>query len=214
MKKREGGGDGGCQTSRDMEECSIRLRLCPVCSPMQCVGRKQTNKQTEKHLGNQDNWWSTPGCSEADQTLPSPDPDDSSVLFANAILALSCHFLHGASKPASLSTASRWSKCDTVSRLTKNTLVARGRFKLAWNLDINDSQIHFELAWKDNISCLLISSFKEQKQIKKKSKMQFVKEFPDLQYNAPSKSAEAGFTRSSRSWWIGARALLPGSSCA
>lgn len=66
---------------------------------------------------------------------------------------------------------------QSISCLTKNTLVARDRFKLAWNLDINDSQLHFELAWKDRISCLLISSFKELKHLKKKkkkSKMEFV----------------------------------------
>lgn len=39
---------GGVQTSRDMEECTIRLRLCPVCSPMQREGRNQTNKQTNR----------------------------------------------------------------------------------------------------------------------------------------------------------------------
>lgn len=46
--------------------------------------------------------------------------------------------------------------------------------------------------------------------------MEFAKEFPDLQYNAPSKAAEAGFARSSCSWRMGAGAgaPLPGSSCA
>lgn len=73
------GGRGAYQTSWDMEECAIRLWLCPVCSPNATGGKKK--KTTEKHPGNQDSWRSTRCCPGADQTLPSSDPDESSVLF-------------------------------------------------------------------------------------------------------------------------------------
>lgn len=57
----------------------------------------------------------------------------------DAILALSCHFLHGAPKTCESGRSQQKKRMRrSISHLTKNTLIARGRFKLAWNLDMSD----------------------------------------------------------------------------